>query len=298
MSSDSDSFRKTVLGHYRKSGRKHLPWRSPPLKFRQTKGKLNPYHVLVSEIMLQQTQVDRVIPYYKNFLKRFPTVRSLAEARLGDVLRAWSGLGYNRRAKALHDAAKTIVAKPKPTMINHSGFPSSYEDLVALPGVGEYTAKAVRVFAYNEPEILIETNIRATFIHYFFQKRGTLRTKRGLDAEKITDTELVPLMEKSLTLNQKNPRVWYAALMDYGAHLKKTVPNPSRKSAHHAKQKPFKGSDREIRGAILRAASNGIISRRGLDMMPFEHGRIQKQLKNLTREGLVEKRGERYVLPS
>lgn len=252
---------------------------------------------MVSEIMLQQTQAMRVVPKYEAFLKRFPTIQSLASSDLGSVLRVWQGLGYNRRAKALHNAAKTIVAQP--TMINHSGFPSSYKDLAALPGVGEYTAKAVRVFAFNEPEILIETNIRAAFIHHFFQERGMVRTTRGSDAEKITDAEIVSYMIRFGIPKSTTPREWYAALMDYGAHLKKTLPNPGRKSAHHTKQKPFKGSDREIRGALLRAATKApILSRTVLDRMPFDKERVKKQLKNLIREGLLEKRGARYVFPS
>ena len=168
-----------------------------------------------------------MIPFYRNFLKRFPTVKSLAEAPLPEVLRAWQGLGYNRRAKMLHEAAKAIV-------VRHSArIPHGYAEVRNLPGVGEYTAKAVRTFAFNEPEVMIETNIRAIFIHHFFG-----------DKEGVSDAELFPLIEA--TLDRKNPRVWYAALMDYGTHLKQTLPNPSRKRAHHLKQKPFKGSDREI----------------------------------------------------
>jgi len=271
-------FRKTVLDFYKKHGRHGLPWRSPSLKFRRTKGELNPYRILVSEVMLQQTQVDRVIPYYKKFLKTFPTSQALADASLGDVLRAWQGLGYNRRAKMLHETAKAI------TMIYHSKFPREYDALVALPGVGEYTAHAVRVFAFNEPEVLIETNIRTVFIHHFFPR-----------SRSVTDKEIVRYIVQ--TLDRKNPRVWYAALMDYGAHLKKTVPNPSRKSAHHLRQKPFKGSDREIRGALLSAAVTGPMSRRRLDMLPFEKGRIKAQLDALFREKLVIKRNATYHLP-
>jgi len=229
--------------------------------------------------MLQQTTVERVIPFYKKFLKRFPTVQSLASSPLAAVLLKWQGLGYNRRAKMLHDAAKI-------TMINHSGrLPTSYEELIALPGVGEYTAKAVRVFAYNEPEIMIETNIRAAFIHHFFSRAG----------RKITDKEIVPYMVQTLTT--KNPRMWYAALMDYGAYLKKTVPNPSRKSAHHQKQKPFRGSDREIRGAIIRSAADGPLTLTKLKKLSFPKGRIEKQLAALAREGLLVKRRSAYYVP-
>jgi len=272
-------FRKTVLDFYKKHGRHYLPWRLPSLKFQRTNAKLNPYHILVSEVMLQQTQVDRVIPYYKKFLKTFPTSQALTDASLGDVLRAWQGLGYNRRAKMLHDAAKKITL--------YGNFPREYTDLVQLPGVGEYTAKAVRVFAYNEPEVMIETNIRAVFIHHFF----------GESKEKIPDQEVVSYMIRLGIPENTTPRVWYAALMDYGAYLKKTHPNPSQRSAHHAKQKPFKGSDREIRGALLSAAVTGPMSRRRLDMLPFEKRRIGEQLNVLVREGLVAYKNSLYQLP-
>lgn len=211
--------------------------------------------------MLQQTQVDRVVPYYKAFLKQFPNIKSLAEAPLSDVLRAWQGLGYNRRAKMLHNAAKVVV-------VNYGGrLPKTYSDLVSLPGVGDYTAKAVRTFAHNKPEVMIETNIRTVFIHHFFPKKDT-----------IHDDALLPFIEQ--VLDTKNPAIWYAALMDYGVHLKKLHTNPSRKSAHHTKQKPFKGSDREIRGAILKAHLAG----KSLINLPFDKQRLREQVNVLKRE--------------
>jgi len=222
--------------------------------------------------MLQQTQVDRVIPFYRAFLKAFPSVSALAAAPLAEVLRVWQGLGYNRRAKMLHDAAQAIISE-------HNGrFPRAYEALVALPGVGGYTAKAVRVFAFNEPETFIETNVRSVFIHHFFPR-----------SRSVSDTKLLPLIEASVQhpgVEQKKgggAREWYAALMDYGAYLKKTYPNPSRKSAHHAKQKPFKGSNREIRGAIVRASLQG----EDVYGVPFAKSRIKQQYAALRREGLI-----------
>ncbi len=213
------------MGHWKKEGRHDLPWRKTN----------DPYAILVSEIMLQQTQVDRVIPYFARWMKSFPTPRKLAQASLEDVLRHWSGLGYNRRAKFLHEAGKWIVEE---------GMPNEYRELRALPGVGEYTAKAVRVFAYNQPEVLIETNVRSVFIHHFFPS-----------ARSVSDARLLPLIEEAL--DRQHPRQWYSALMDYGTHLKTLHPNPSRKSRHHAKQSPFKGSLREIRGEILKAHLSG-----------------------------------------
>lgn len=183
--------------------------------------------------MLQQTQVDRVIPKYRAFLKQFPTVRALARAPRRAVLAAWSGLGYNRRARFLHEAAQHLVAE-------HSGrFPHDIAALEALPGVGHYTARAVAAFAFNMPVVMIETNIRTVYLHEFFA-----------DVQHVPDSELVPLIKR--TRDTRNPREWYAALMDYGTHLKKQHANPSRRSKHHIRQSTFKGSRRQLRGCIIR----------------------------------------------
>lgn len=268
------SFKKTVLEFYAKHGRHHLPWRKTT----------HPYRILVSEVMLQQTQVDRVIPYYKNFLKKFPTVNALAQAPLGEVLRAWSGLGYNRRAKMLHDAAKEIIV--------YDNFPREYKELIRLPGVGDYTAKAVRVFAFDEPEVLIETNVRTVFIHHFFPR-----------SRSVSDRTLLPLIEHTVPhsgVAQKagvGPREWYAAIMDYGTHLKKTHGNAARRSAHYIKQKPLKGSNREVRGALLKALQYAPRTVGELRTLPFEHGRLERQLTALVSEGFVVKSGHRYHLP-
>lgn len=261
-------FQKTVRDFYKKHGR-DLPWR-------HTK---DPYKILVSEVMLQQTQVDRVIPKYRSFLKKFPSVGVLAAAPLSAVLREWQGLGYNRRAKMLYEAAKKISAE-------HSGqVPQGFEALKALPGIGDYTAKALRTFAWNEREALIETNVRSVFIHHFFPRRRAL----------VSDAELMPFIERSV--DEKNPREWYWGLMDYGSHLKKTLPNPSRKSLYHLAQKPFKGSDREIRGAILRLLSNVARTEQQLHTsLPFERKRIDQQLRALMREGFVALHASRYAL--
>jgi len=263
------AFQRDVYSFFKSKGRHALPWR-------KTK---SPYRILVSEIMLQQTQVDRVIPKYRSFLKKFKTVQVLARAPLGEVLREWQGLGYNRRAKMLHEAAKVIVT-------NYGGkVPTLYSELVSLPGIGDYTAKAVRVFAWNEPEVLIETNVRSVFLYYFFDKKF-----------KVSDTEIVPYMVKNL--DTKNSREWYFALMDYGSYLKKTVPNPSRNSAHHMKQKSFKGSNREVRGAVLRALVSRSKSLPALfKELNFSEERIEKQVIALSKEGLVVFKKNRVRLP-
>ncbi|MEK9131303.1 MAG: A/G-specific adenine glycosylase [Patescibacteria group bacterium] len=216
-------FQKTVWEYYRKHKRS-FPWRETT----------DPYKIMVSEIMLQQTQAERVVPKFNAFIKRFPTVKSLAQAPLSEVLTLWQGLGYNRRALFLKRAAEEVVSK-------HSGkIPATLEALDALPGIGPYTAGAILAFAFNKPTVFIETNIRTVFIHHFFKKA------RG----KIADEKLLPLITTSL--DRKRPRDYYSALMDYGSHLKMTLPNPSRKSTTHTKQSTFKGSHRELRGQILK----------------------------------------------
>ncbi len=194
----------------------------------------NSYYVLVSEIMLQQTQTYRVIDKFNQFISLFPTVEALASAPLSLVLGAWQGLGYNRRAKFLQQAAQRIVAQ------HHGRVPNDPQELEALPGIGPATAASIAAFAYNTPTVFIETNIRAVYIHFFFP-----------DQEKVHDRDLMPLI--SASLDYKNPRQWYYALMDYGVMLKKLHKNPSRKSMHHTTQSRFEGSVRQIRGAILRA---------------------------------------------
>ncbi len=183
--------------------------------------------------MLQQTQAPRVVAKYEEFIRKFPAVEDLAKARLNTVLKLWQGLGYNRRALNLQRAAQEIVKN------FNARFPKDMETLLTLPGVGPATAGDIMAFAFNKAETVIETNIRTVFIHHFFQ-----------DEKKIHDDKIIPLIKK--TLDQKNPREWYYALMDYGAMLKKTIPNPSRRSVHYAKQSPFKGSNREILSKILK----------------------------------------------
>lgn len=221
-------FQNTIKDYYAKAGRRNLPWR-------QTR---DPYRILVSEVMLQQTQVPRVVKKYEEFLTAFPTVEALAQAPTASLLKVWQGLGYNRRALALKRAAEAVVR-------DHAGrFPRTKEALEALPGIGPSTSGGILAYAFDTPTVFIETNIRAVFIHCFFP------TKKGGRQRKIHDRDLLPLIEK--TLDAKNPRDWYYALMDYGVYLKQTLPNPSRRSRHHAKQSAFKGSNREVRSNILK----------------------------------------------
>ncbi len=248
-----------------------LPWRAR---------SATPYHILVSEVMLQQTQAERVTSKFVAFIKKFPTVQKLAQASLREVLLMWQGLGYNRRARNLKRAAEEIVS-------NYKGkVPTTVEALVALPAIGPYTASAIRAFVWNIPDVFIETNIRTVYIHHFFPKR-----------KKVSDDELLPLIEK--TLDRTNPKEWYAALMDYGAYLKKTVPNPSRRSHSHVKQAAFKGSLREARGKILRyVTEKGSLPLREIPKIFKDLGseRTKSALASLVQEGMLIARGARVYL--
>lgn len=176
MTNDIAVFQETVWEYYRRHGRHDLLWRQP-----EADGRFDPYKILVSEIMLQQTQVPRVLPKFVEFLTRFPTVQALAAAPLGDVLAAWNGLGYNRRAKFLWQAAQKVVN-------DFDGvFPSTSEALVTLPGVGANTAGAILAYAFNQPAVFLETNVRTVFIHHFFK-----------DSDLVTDAQLLELVKASL----------------------------------------------------------------------------------------------------
>lgn len=260
------SFRKVVWAHYKKHSRHELPWRPPSLKLLKGKEDETLYHVLVSEIMLQQTQVERVIPFYTKFIKEFSTAKKLAAAPLSDVLKTWQGLGYNRRAKMLHQAAKKLSA--------------TRFDLVAelekLPGVGPYTARAVATFAWNEDTVFVETNIRTAVIHHFFPRRSG-----------VTDTELAEVLRQLLPKGKA--REWYSALMDYGAYLKKSGVKVNTKSTSYAQQSKFAGSLREARGALLREITKGITSRTHLINLlgPSRRAQMITALKALMKEGLI-----------
>ncbi len=272
MNKKQQAFVSTVNTFYKQHGRHDLPWRHTS----------DPYHILVSEIMLQQTQVARVIPKYEGFLKTFPTVEVLAKAPLGAVLSAWQGLGYNRRAKMLHECAQSLVS-------DYAGvWPAEFHTLKSLPGIGAYTASAVLAFAFNKATPLIETNVRTVYLYHFFSKK--------ID---VPDKELMPIIEATLTT--KNPRDWYYALMDYGSFLKQTVGNKNTQSKQYTKQSVFKGSDRQIRGAIIRTLSkhSGGLTLATLTKQNNELDgvRIPVHLAKLVSEGMVVKRGAQYLLP-
>lgn len=262
---------ENVWEFYRQYGRHDLPWR-------QTN---DPYHILVSEVMLQQTQVDRVIPKYLAFLEMFPNIQTLAASSLASVLTMWQGLGYNRRAKMLHACAQMLSRD------FHSVIPDDEKTLRSLPGIGPYTARAIMAFAFNQALPLIETNIRTVYIYHYFT-----------DATDVSDADLWPHIERTLVVER--PREWYYALMDYGSYLKRTHGNNISKSKHYTKQVAFQGSDRQIRGAIIRllTTEKSMSRARLLTRLNFDELRIDAQLERLIIEQLVTKIGHRYTLPN
>lgn len=260
-----------ILTYYRAHGRQ-LPWRQP-----DENSRFDPYKIMVSELMLQQTQVNRVIPKYQEFLELFPTVFDLAEASLGDVLRIWNGLGYNRRAKYLWQAAGQIVSQW------NGELPADPQLLVTLPGIGANTAGAICAYAFDMPVIFIETNVRTVFIHHFYPD------KTGVD-----DQELRPLIKACL--DGQSPREFYWALMDYGTHLKAEIGNNIKQSRHYNKQSKFQGSKRQIRGQILRELAQSGARTYAELKVSAQDGRLDEILGQLLQEGLIIRKGKTYQL--
>ena len=241
-----------------------MPWRRD----------VRPYFILVSEIMLQQTQVDRVVPKFEAFITRFPDEAALAAASLADVLQLWQGLGYNRRAKFLHEAAQYIVSR--------GSMPITSQELQQLPGVGENTAGAIMTYAFNQPVIYIETNVRTVYIHHFFH-----------DTHDVHDNDIRMLLSETIDHNQ--PRQFYWALMDYGAELKRQGYGRLQQSRHYKKQSVLSGSVRQMRGAIVRELTKGTVSRHELESRIGDE-RFDRALDGLITDGLVVARAGRVHL--
>lgn len=258
-------FQKAICDYYKKEKR-IFPWRKTR----------DPYRIIVSEIMLQQTQTDRVVPKYLQFLESFPTLEALAHASVPDVLRNWQGLGYNRRALFLKRLAETIIA-------DYGGkIPSERNALEKLPGIGKYTAGAIRVFAFRKSDVFIETNIRRVFIHFFFKKKKA-----------IHDKDIMELVNQ--TVDEGRPHEWYWALMDYGSMLGKTSTNANTQSKHYAKQSKFHGSDRQLRGNILRMLLGGSMDLKTLlEELQVDEQRLARILQQLEKEGFVAKKNNMY----
>jgi A/G-specific adenine glycosylase len=260
-------FRRTIYAYYRRQ-RRPFPWRD----------RITPYGIVVSEIMLQQTQTSRVITKYREFMQTWPTFAALAQAPTNRLMQVWHGLGYNRRALALRRLAQVVVTT------YHGKLPQTSEELDALPGIGAATAGSIRAFAFDLPAVFIETNVRTVFIHFFFPR-----------SRQVSDHTLLPLVEQ--TLDRRHPRDWYYALMDYGVMLKKTTSNPSRRSKHYSKQSPFGTSNRRIRGLILKTLLTGPHSAHDLSQtLAIDQPKIDANLFQLHAEGFLVNDGDIFTI--
>ena len=295
-----------LLAHYRRTAR-DLPWRRTH----------DPYEVLVSEVMLQQTQASRVTPAFDRFIRRFPTLDALAAAPLGAVLREWSGLGYNRRARDLHRIAR----------LSPHGLPRTVAELDALPGIGAYTAGAIACFAFGGRVPFADTNIQRVLGRFFLGRPGT-------------NKESVALDERAMP--KRNADLWHHALMDLGATLCKPA-NPKcdacplnadcrhargsagtaarllrvaaggslRRGARQREAKgtaavrpqdralrpaAYKDTDRRIRGQIVKALTDADMTSRALEKQIGDE-RVRRLVDALVADGLVERAGGRYRLP-
>lgn len=312
MADRYEDFIGTVLTYFAEHGRHGLPWRSA-----EADGSFDPYKIMVSEVMLQQTQVARVIPKYEAFVRRFPDMHAIAVAPLGGVLAAWQGLGYNRRARYLWQAAHMVEEACGGVL------PRDVAGLERLPGIGHNTAGAIMVYAFNEPALFIETNIRTVFIHHFFKGQSDVPEKfietllAGILLE-FGKSSVVPALAgagfTSAGANEKSKpedshpsadgwggagvshRDFYWALMDYGAHLKQTVGNLSRGARSYKKQSKFSGSKRQLRGQVVRLLANGAMARPEL-LERLKDERVMSVLEELEGEGLITFADEVYVLP-
>lgn len=274
-------FQELIWDYYRHH-RRDLAWRETT----------DPYAIYVSEVMLQQTQVDRVKPKYESFLERFPDFGSLAAAHLSEVITEWSGLGYNRRAKFLKQAAEIILRQHKGKV------PNTPKDLIALPGIGAGTVGSLLAFVHEQPFAFIETNIRRVYIHHFFDTAGV--TLSGVEGSSVGvhDKDILPIVAQ--TLDRANPREWYYALMDYGSHLAKQVVNPNRHSKHYSRQSKFEGSLRQGRGIVLRELATGAKKQKSLTRLLAQSGFLDEHItriySDLIREGFIVQQRNSYRL--
>jgi A/G-specific adenine glycosylase len=229
--------------------------------------------------MLQQTQVERVTVKYPAFLSVFPDFPALARAPLADVLAVWQGMGYNRRAISLQKSARRVIEE------FDGALPQDPDILATFPGIGRATAASICAFAFNMPVVFIETNIRRVFIRFFFG-----------DREKVDDSEILPVAREAILM--QDPRTWYNALMDLGTALKKTGENPNRRSRHYSKQSAFEGSDRKIRGTILRLllADKKLTRKTLTGKFSEDPDRIVRILGDLETEGFITRTGSSFTI--
>ncbi len=286
MRRDDARFVRNILSWYKTHGR-DLPWR-------QTH---DPYKIFVSEVMLQQTQVERVVPKYKEFLKKFPTAKKLAQAQTAEVIQAWRGLGYNRRALFLQRAAQKIQS-------DFGGrFPRERELLRTLPGVGEYTARAILSFAFLEPVAVLDTNHRKFYQRFFSSKKL------------LADSQLLTKADEFTAGLGKRSRAevyaWNQAIMDFMTavaqentdslvqRFTQSYPGNSIQKKLRKKTIPFKKTDRFIRGRIVDALRDS----GSLNMEEVRHGmfpdftadRLERVVINLIKDGLIKRKKQSIV---
>ncbi len=254
------------------TNRRDLPWRRTE----------DPYRILVSEVMLQQTQVSRVLPKYDEFIKRYPTVHDLARAPAADVLRTWQGMGYNRRALYLKKTAEAVITTYGGT------FPKDETLLTKLPGLGTYTARAILVFAFGRNVATVDTNIRKIITHFFFKDRPQKEEVIQAAAD-----QLLPL-DKSWE--------WHQALMDYGALELNKFKRPDPPAGGRGTSIPFRNSDRFYRGRIIDRLREGDAAKALLvEELSKTYQKdtefIEKILLGLSKDGLLTLRGDVVSLP-
>jgi len=249
-----------------------LPWRRTN----------NPYKILVSEVMLQQTQVARVLLKYKEFLREFPILQSLAKTPDKKLFRIWQGLGYWRRALGLKNTAKKIIKDYR------GKFPKNPETLEKLPGIGLYTARAVTCFAFQNKDAFLDTNIRRVYLHFFFPKK-----------KNVSDKEILNIAERAVW--KKNPRQWHYALFDYGATVLKDK-KINKQSKHYVKQSKFEGSFRSFRTKVMRFLldqPNQTATKNRLQRLLKEGSNpyaSEKIFASLEKDGLIKKKRSSYSL--
>jgi A/G-specific adenine glycosylase len=266
-----------------------LAWGTARLRDLPWRAERDPWRILVAEVMLQQTQAERVVPKWRAFLEAYPTPAECADASLADVLRRWQGLGYPRRARNLHASAGQVVA------VHEGRLPDDLDALLALPGVGPYTARAVLAFAFERDVAVVDTNIARVLARATGQRLTPKRVQAIADA-------LVP---------SGHGWIWNQVVMDLGATVCRPVPrcgecplawscvwnatgrpepDPAAGSAGvSTSQAPFAGSDRQARGRVLAALHDGPRPAAEFD------GRI---LATLVADGLVELRDDVAQLPT
>jgi A/G-specific adenine glycosylase len=257
-------FQKEVLDYYA-THKRPMAWRDIA----------DPYRIFISEMMLQQTQVERVKIKYAEFIQKFPTLQSVAKAEKFEILKMWQGLGYNRRALFIKRACEEIVSTYGGT------FPKDFIELQKLPGIGPSTTGALCAFAYNQPVYFIETNVRAVLLHFFFS-----------DRDKVSDKELIVVLKK-VTPVKTSPRDWYYALYDYGTHLKKTLGKNKitlhKKSSHYTKQSKFEGSFRQKRANVLKLklGDPDISDTNIIHKLKITEEELGEVLASLTKDGMI-----------